>query len=92
VHTYVWTVGHETLGVARSNVRWMSWNLLLAAVPAVLAVLLFHRPRRQAVLWWAGVLFVAIWFGYEAMTAVVETVRRLWIDQRDRSAGPTPAG
>lgn len=53
---YLWTVGHETLLVAHHDVWWMSWNLLLAAVPALLAVLLFHRPRRHSPLWWAGVV------------------------------------
>jgi uncharacterized membrane protein len=55
MHTYVWTVGHETLRVAHHDVWWMSWNLLLAAVPAALAILLFHRAHRQTMLWWAGV-------------------------------------
>lgn len=53
MRTYLWTVGHETLSVAHYNVWWMSWNLLLAAVPAVMAVLLFHRPHRRTILWWA---------------------------------------
>src|SRR6478736_5332776 len=55
MRTYLWTVGHETLSVAHHDVWWMSWNLLLAAIPMLLAVLLFHRPRRHSVLWWGGV-------------------------------------
>lgn len=34
----------------------MTWNLLLAAVPAVLAVVLFARPHRRTTVWWAGVV------------------------------------
>lgn len=55
MHSYVWRVGHEMLGVAHLDVWWMSWNLLLAAVPAALAVLLFHDPHRRTALWWFGV-------------------------------------
>ncbi len=55
----MWTVGHESLRVAHVDVWWMSWNLLLAAFPAALAILLFHRPRRRTAPWWCGVaLFV----------------------------------
>jgi uncharacterized membrane protein len=39
---------------------WMYWNLTLAAVPMLLALVLFRRRVRTGVLWWAGVsLFVA---------------------------------
>ena len=55
MRTYLWTVGHETLSVAHHDLWWMSWNLLLAAIPMLLAVLLFHEPRRHTVLWWGGV-------------------------------------
>jgi uncharacterized membrane protein len=38
---------------------WMYWNLTLAAVPMLLALLLFRRRARTGVTWWAGVaLFV----------------------------------
>jgi uncharacterized membrane protein len=40
--------------VVRDNGFWMTWNLLLAFVPAVLAPLVFrHRGERTAG-WWAG--------------------------------------
>ncbi len=55
MRTYLWTVGHETLRAAHHDVWWMSWNLFLAAIPAVMAIFLFHRPRRHTVLWWCGV-------------------------------------
>ncbi len=39
---------------------WMYWNLTLAAVPMLLAFVLFRRRARTGVVWWAGVaLFVA---------------------------------
>jgi uncharacterized membrane protein len=39
---------------------WMYWNLTLAAVPMVLALVLFRRRVRTGVLWWVGAaLFVA---------------------------------
>src|SRR3954451_22620560 len=38
---------------------WMYWNLTLAAVPLLLALVLFRRRARTGVVWWAGVaLFV----------------------------------
>lgn len=56
MHTYAWRMGHETLSVAHHDFWWMSWNLLLAAIPGALAVALFHRPHRRNALWWAGVV------------------------------------
>jgi uncharacterized membrane protein len=42
--------------VARDNGDWITWNLTLALVPAVLAVALFGRARfRRGVAWWLGV-------------------------------------
>lgn len=40
----------------RFNRFWMTWNLILAAIPAVLSVLLFARERHRGALWWAGVV------------------------------------
>ena len=40
----------------RFNRFWMTWNLILAAIPALLSVALFARPHRHGVLWWAGVV------------------------------------
>ncbi len=46
--------------VVRANRFWMTWNLILAVVPAVLAVVLLARPHRRTAVWWAGVaVFVA---------------------------------
>ena len=43
----------------RFNRFWMTWNLILAVVPASLSVALFARPHRRTAGWWAGVvLFV----------------------------------
>jgi uncharacterized membrane protein len=52
-------VAGDLSDVVRDNGYWMTWNLLLAAVPAVLAPLVFrHRGSRTAG-WWAGLaLFV----------------------------------
>ena len=42
--------------VALDNGDWITWNLTLALVPAVLAVALFGRARsRHGVVWWLGV-------------------------------------
>jgi uncharacterized membrane protein len=40
--------------------RWIVWNLLLAAVPAVLSLLLFTRSRRPSPVWWLGLTTYAV--------------------------------
>ncbi|HEU5151813.1 MAG TPA: DUF1361 domain-containing protein [Iamia sp.] len=42
-------------GLALGSGPWMVFNATLAAIPAVLAVALFHRPRRPSVAWLGGV-------------------------------------
>ena len=47
-------VARDVVNVAADNGRWMTWNLILAAIPAALAVaVLRHRGPRNA-LWWTG--------------------------------------
>lgn len=46
----------EAVLTARPHRGWMTWNLLLAAVPALLAVVLFARPHRRTLTWWIGVV------------------------------------
>jgi len=43
-------------GVALGSGPWMTFNAILAVIPAVLAVALFHRPRRRTAAWWVGVV------------------------------------
>lgn len=47
---------HEAAVVLAGNARWMWWNLALALVPLLLALVLFrgrgHKPRTP--LWWLG--------------------------------------
>lgn len=40
----------------RPHRSWMTWNLLLAAVPAALALGLFALPHRRRAAWWLGVV------------------------------------
>lgn len=43
-----------------ANLPWMTWNLMLAAVPAALSVPLFTIGRRMTAPWWLGAtVFVA---------------------------------
>lgn len=46
----------EAALTVRPHRSWMTWNLLLAAVPAVLAVGLFALPHRRRAAWWLGVV------------------------------------
>ena len=43
------------VGVAADNAVWMTWNLLLAFIPAALAVVVFRHRGPRTVLWWLGV-------------------------------------
>jgi uncharacterized membrane protein len=45
--------------VVSGNGLWMTWNLMLALVPAALAPLVFRHRGERTALWWAGLgLFV----------------------------------
>lgn len=53
---YGLALAQELSHFGERNALWMAWNLTLAVVPAMLAVLLFHeRDRAGGVLWWSGV-------------------------------------
>jgi uncharacterized membrane protein len=48
------------LHVVRVNRFWMTWNLVLAFIPALLALPLFWAAHRRTVGWWAGVAVFAL--------------------------------
>ncbi|MCU1454397.1 MAG: hypothetical protein JWN46_2543 [Acidimicrobiales bacterium] len=57
---YMHWLGQDSFLTIHRNAWWMGWNLLLALIPALLSVLLFHRQHRHGAVWWCGVaLFVA---------------------------------
>jgi len=47
-------VARDLVDVAADNGRWMTWNLILAAVPAALAVVVFRHRGPRTALWWTG--------------------------------------
>jgi uncharacterized membrane protein len=49
-----WLTG-EVYGVVQINGGWMAWNLILAFVPALLAIPLLWRPHRRTAAWWTGI-------------------------------------
>lgn len=67
------------------NLPWMTWNLLLAAVPAALSVPLFATGRRTTVPWWLGVVvFVAFLPNAPyVLTDVIHLVRQFGIARDD---------
>lgn len=58
--SYTSEVAAEVLHVARVNRFWMSWNLALAAVPAVLSIPLFWGTHRRTPMWWVGLVVFAL--------------------------------
>jgi uncharacterized membrane protein len=56
LHTLVLTERDVLAG----HLPWMGWNLLLAAIPLLLAWVLFRPARKRGAFWWLGVVvFVA---------------------------------
>jgi uncharacterized membrane protein len=47
-------VARDVVDVAADNGRWMTWNLILAAIPAALAVAVFRHRGPRGALWWTG--------------------------------------
>jgi uncharacterized membrane protein len=47
-------VVRDLVDVAADNGRWMTWNLVLALIPAVLAVAVFRHRGPRTALWWTG--------------------------------------
>lgn len=58
--SYPHWLASQVLELVRINRFWMSWNLALAFIPAVLAVFLFARPHSRTLGWWAGVVAFAL--------------------------------
>ena len=48
-------VAHGMVTLVRGEGLWMTWNLLLAVVPAVFAIVLFRRGSTRNLAWWIGV-------------------------------------
>jgi len=48
------TVARDLADFAADNGRWMTWNLLLAVIPAGLAVAVFRHRGPRTALWWTG--------------------------------------
>ncbi|WP_426570717.1 DUF1361 domain-containing protein [Aquihabitans sp. McL0605] len=53
--SYVHGLAGQVLEIARGNASWMTWNLMLASIPAGLALVLFWQSHRRTAGWWLGV-------------------------------------
>lgn len=53
-------VARDLADVTADNGRWMAWNLVLAIIPAVLAVVVFRHRGPRTALWWAGAALCAL--------------------------------
>ncbi|MFP3900267.1 MAG: DUF1361 domain-containing protein [Acidimicrobiia bacterium] len=56
----VTAVADGVVDVIAPNRFWMAWNLLLAFVPAVLALAVFRDRARRSVGWWGGAAIVLL--------------------------------
>jgi uncharacterized membrane protein len=71
--------------VLAAHAPWMGWNLLLAVIPLLLALVVFRPGRRRGVCWWAGaVTFVA--FLPNAAYVLTDTIHLM---QDVHQAGPS---
>ena len=80
-----WLAG-QVLDVARVNRFWMTWNLILAFIPAGLAVVLFWRPHVRTVMWWFGVGCFAL-FLPNAPYVLTDLIHLRWDAARSASDG-----
>lgn len=53
-------VARDLVEVATDNGRWMAWNLVLAVIPAGLAVAVFRHRGPRTALWWSGAALCAL--------------------------------
>jgi uncharacterized membrane protein len=53
-------VARDLVDVAADNGRWMTWNLVLAFIPAGLAVAVFRHRGPRTALWWTGAAVCAL--------------------------------
>ena len=53
-------VARDLVAVAADNSRWMTWNLVLAVIPAALAILVFRHRGPRTGLWWTGAALCAL--------------------------------
>lgn len=57
---YLRWLAAEVFAVAQINRFWMTWNLILAFVPACLALPLLWLPHRRTGWWWTGIVVFAL--------------------------------
>ncbi len=53
-------VARDLVQVAADNGYWMTWNLILAIIPAALAVVVFRHRGPRTGLWWTGAALSAL--------------------------------
>ena len=53
-------VAGEAQSVLHGHVGWMAWNMVLAAVPLALAMLVFRSGVRRTWAWWSGVVMFVL--------------------------------
>jgi uncharacterized membrane protein len=90
VRTYVELVR----GVALGSGPWLVVNATLAAIPALLAVGLFHRARARSATWWAGVVAFVLFLPNApyVITDVIHLRSLLASNPGTPASGIVPAG
>ncbi|HWJ97209.1 MAG TPA: DUF1361 domain-containing protein [Acidimicrobiales bacterium] len=80
-----WLLG-EIYGLVQINGFWMTWNLLLAFIPAALAVPLLWRPHARTAAWWVGIGVFAL-FLPNAPYVLTDLIHLRWDAARAASDG-----
>ena len=88
---YFDAIAHQLVGIVRLHRGWMVWNLILAVVPALLALVLFARPRRRSLAWWVGVVTFVL-FLPNAPYVVTDLIHLRWSITSTTSDGAVVAG
>jgi uncharacterized membrane protein len=70
---------YAILGYDFVSMSGMGWNLFLALVPLLMAVVLFRVGRRPGLLWWVGMVAFVLFLPNSAyvLTDVVQLIRRI---------------
>lgn len=80
--------------IAIGSGPWLAFNATLATIPALLSVLLFHRPRDRTARWWVGAVAFLLFLPNApyVVTDLIHLRELLALHPGSRTASILPAG